>query len=106
MSYFKAIFNRYQNKSALRCVAAGMVLTIFSVGISAYGVIAFINRQLVDYTFRKMLFVFFDTSEPIVFFFLDYAAIMVIFAFIGCMMIGATAINNIKKNHKQQNTAD
>lgn len=87
--------------------AAGIALTICSVGISAYGVIAFINRQLADYMFRKMLFVFFDTSEPIVFFFLDYAAIMVLFASVGCsIMLCVLAISGRKNDRRKLNTVD
>ena len=87
--------------------STGIALTICSVGISAFGVIAFINRQLADYMFRKMLFVFFDTSEPIVFFFLDYAAIMVLFASVGCvMMLCVSTISGRKNDHRKQNNAN
>ena len=87
--------------------AAGIALTLCSVGISAYGVIAFINRQLADYMFRKMLFVFFDTSEPIVFFFLDYAAIMVLFASVGCViMLCVSEISGRNNDRIKLNKAD
>ena len=67
----------------------------------------FINRQLADYMFRKMLFVFFDTSEPIVFFFLDYAAIMVLFASVGCsIMLCVLAISGRKNDRRKLNTVD
>ena len=52
-------------------------------GISAYGVYAFIIRQLGDYMLLKTQFVFFNFDEPIVLFLLDYAAMMVLFAMIG-----------------------
>ena len=87
--------------------AAGIALTICSVGISAYGVIAFINRQLADYMFRKMLFVFFNTSEPVVFFFLDYAAILVLFASVGCfIMLCVSAISGRKNDRRKLKTFD
>ena len=51
--------------------------------VSAYGVYAFIKRQIADYMFMKSAFVFFDFSEPRVFFFLDYLAVMVLFGTLG-----------------------
>ena len=51
--------------------------------ISAYGVYALIKRQIADYMFMKSAFVFFDFSEPKVFFFLDYLAVMVLFGTLG-----------------------
>lgn len=44
--------------------------------ISAYGIYAFLRRGIADYLFLKNRFVFFDFSEPLIFFLLDYFAIM------------------------------
>ena len=55
--------------------------------ISIYGVYAFIKRQFPDYMLRKIVFVFFDYSEPRIWFFLDYLAIMVLFMLVGCLMV-------------------
>ena len=51
--------------------------------IAAYGCCAFVKRQIPAYMFLKTSFVFFDYSEPRVFFFLDYLTIMILFAGIG-----------------------
>ena len=51
--------------------------------IAAYGCYAFVKRQLPAYMFLKTSFVFFDYSEPRVFFFLDYLTVMVLFALLG-----------------------
>ena len=50
--------------------------------VSLYGCYSFVKRQLADYMFLKSAFVFFDYSEPRVYFFLDYIAMMILFAFV------------------------
>ena len=62
--------------------AAAVPLAAFGI-ISVYGIYAFVKRQLADYMFMKTPFVFFDFSEPRVFFFLDYLAVMVLFGMLG-----------------------
>ena len=51
--------------------------------VTAYGIYAFITRNLAEYMFLKSQFVFFDFSEPLVLFIIDYVAIMGLFVFIG-----------------------
>ena len=51
--------------------------------ISLYGVYAFFKRQIPDYMFLKMQFVFFDYSESRLLFLADYLAVMVCFAVLG-----------------------
>lgn len=51
--------------------------------IAGYGVSCFINRQVGSYMLLKIQFAFFDFSEPIVKFMLDYMAVMGLFVFIG-----------------------
>ena len=93
--------NKLFKRNTTACTALILILTGFSV----YGIIAFANRQLLDYMLRKSTFVFFDYSEPRVFFFLDYMSIMILFAFIGCItMLGITAIDNrktVRENEQQ-----
>ena len=57
--------------------------------VSAYGIYAFMKRQIPDYMFMKMPFAFFDFNEPRVFFFADYIAVMVLFGLVGyiCMKL-------------------
>lgn len=45
-----------------------------------YGVFAFIKRGIYIYMFVRSQFVFFDYSEPLAIFIIDYIAIMVLFA--------------------------
>lgn len=54
--------------------------------VSAYGCYAFVKRGFPGYMFAKTAFAFYDYSEPIVFFFLDYAAVMALFMTIGMLI--------------------
>ena len=60
---------------------------LIALAAAAYGVFAFIKRQFPMYMFRQSMFVFFDFSEPRVFFFIDYAAVMVLFALAGYLIM-------------------
>ncbi len=49
----------------------------------AYGVYAFFKRRIAEYLFLMSHFVYFDANEALIFFFIDYLAIMGFFVFIG-----------------------
>ena len=51
--------------------------------IAGYGAYAFIIRDIGSYMLLKIQFVFFDLAEPLIFFLLDYIAVMGLFVFIG-----------------------
>ena len=51
--------------------------------IAGYGAYAFIIRDIGSYMLFKTQFVFFDFAEPLIFFLLDYIAVMGLFVFIG-----------------------
>ena len=55
----------------------------FLVAISLYGIYAFFKRQIPAYMFLQLPFAFFDYSEARFFFFVDYIAVMVLFAILG-----------------------
>ena len=55
----------------------------FGLAVAVYGAYAFVKRSIPSYLFLRTQFVFFDYEEPLVFFFLDYLAIMGLFVFIG-----------------------
>lgn len=59
------------------------VMRIAAVLLSAYGIYAFVQRRLGEYMLLRTEFVFFDFSEPLVFFFLDYLSIMALFVILG-----------------------
>ena len=58
-------------------------LRIAGCMIAAYGAYAFAQRGLGRYMTLRDQFVFFDFSEPLILFLLDYVAIMGLFVFIG-----------------------
>ena len=62
-------------------------LYLISGAISVYGGVAFIKRGFPGYMSGMTKFAFFDTSEPMFFFFADYIAIMILFMMAGCLMI-------------------
>ena len=59
------------------------VLRGAAFAIAAYGAYAFHVRQIGEYMLLRTPFVFFDFDEPLVFFFLDYLAVMGLFVCIG-----------------------
>lgn len=60
-----------------------IIFRVLCVGISAYGLYAFLSRKLIDYMLLKTQFVFFDYSEPVLRFMLDYVTIIVLFGTVG-----------------------
>ncbi|MBQ9022296.1 MAG: cytochrome b/b6 domain-containing protein [Eubacterium sp.] len=60
---------------------------VIFVCISVYGFVAWIRRGFPGYMSGRTMFAFFDLSEPRVFFFLDYIAIMVLFMMAGCLIM-------------------
>lgn len=64
--------------------------------ISAYGIYAFIRRGFTDYLFGKVMFVFFDFSEPFIFYYLDYLAVMILFMTLGYLLIKIGGKNEIR----------
>lgn len=69
----------FRESSAVR-KWAGRTLALV---ISGYGIYAFIKRDIGDYMFLRSHFVFFDYEEPLLFFYLDYIAVMGLFVFLG-----------------------
>ncbi len=67
----------------------GKLLTLAALTVSAYGIFAFFRCSLPDYLFLRTHFVYFDFEEPLIFFYFDYLCIMVLFAFVGCILAGA-----------------
>lgn len=59
------------------------LLRAVAVLLAAYGVFAFVRRDIGSYLLLQTEFVFFDYEEPLVFFFLDYMAAMGLFVFLG-----------------------
>ena len=73
------IGKRCKNKSAL----LKWIARLLAAGIAAYGVYALLARNVTDYLFGTIGFAFFDETEPLAFFLLDYLAIMGTSVFLG-----------------------
>lgn len=74
----------FQKPSAARTWA----LRTFALAIAAYGVYAFVKREVGSYMLLRIQFVFFDFEEPLAFFLLDYVAVMGLFVFLGHYFAG------------------
>lgn len=60
-----------------------ILVYIVTAILSIYGIYAFAKRGIANYLFLKNQFVFFDFSEPLAFFLIDYVAIMIMVACAG-----------------------
>lgn len=61
-------------------------LRIAGYSFATYGVVTFVRRDVGLYLLLKSHFVFFDYSEPLIAFLLDYLAVMAMFVLIGCII--------------------
>jgi hypothetical protein len=50
--------------------------------VAGYGVYAFIRREIGHYMFLQNPYVFFDFEEPLIFFLVDYMAVMALFVWV------------------------
>ena len=69
---------------------AGIVFSSVCAAVSCYGIYAFVKRMFAEYMFGITSFAFFDFSEPLAFFFMDYLAVMVLFATVGVLIMKLT----------------
>lgn len=60
-----------------------IILREIAIVIAIYGVNAFVKRDIWNYMILKNHFAFFDFTEPVIFFLLDYLAVMAMFVFVG-----------------------
>ena len=87
---------------------AGQIIGgVISLGISVYGIVAFIERQLPERMFLLIEYAFFDFYEKPVLFYGDYMAILVLFAAIAYYGIKLTRFisNKTKKTVKVENNS-
>ena len=56
--------------------------------IAGYGLYAFFKREIGSYMLLKNQFVYFDLDEPLIYFLLDYVAVLGLFAFLGHYLAG------------------
>lgn len=65
--------------------------------IACYGLYAFFQRGIASYLLLQTQFAFFDFEEPLIFFFADYLAVMVLFVAVGHYL--AAGIKRYSKNN-------
>lgn len=78
--HFGMIAGIFKKKIKFQNKWLGMTGRISAALLSAYGIYAFITRQLADRMFLLMEYAFFDYEEPALFFFGDYLCILILFA--------------------------
>lgn len=83
--------------SKLKHKPAKYVLSPAFLLLSAYGVYAFNKRGFADFLFSKVMFVFFDYSEPFIFYYLDYLSVMVLFMTLGFL---TNKLLSMKRRHE------
>ena len=76
-------------------------LRFFFAAVSLYGIYAFVRRQFPAYMFLQQLFVFIDTSEPVILFLLDYLSIMILFATLAYYGMKALRLGQESRKKKQ-----
>lgn len=106
--HWEMMINRIQKiRAKKKKMAAGSVVCGAAViTLSIYGIYAFIARQLGEYMLLKNEFVFFDFSEPFIYFIFDYLAMMVLFSGIGhCVMMGLGKWCKRSRNGSGNNTS-
>lgn len=81
--HWNTIITPIKNKLKMHSKSKRIIFAAPSFLIAAYGIYAFIIRNIEEYMFLKSQFVFFDFNEPLILFFIDYIAIMGLFVFIG-----------------------
>ena len=59
------------------------IVRMAGIAIAGYGAYAFIKREIGSYMSLRNQFVFFDYTEPLILFLLDYIAVMGLFVFLG-----------------------
>ena len=74
---------RNVTKTSGQSVIRTVVLRSMVIIVVLYGGYAFVTRQMAEYMFLRSYFVFFDFDEPIIFFLMDYVAIMGLFTITG-----------------------
>lgn len=74
------------NRAPRQKSSAGKKSVVFRAAVGAgclYGIYAFMERDIATYLFLRSEYVFFDFDSPLLIFFIDYIAIMLLFACIG-----------------------
>ncbi|MBQ7653548.1 MAG: DUF4405 domain-containing protein [Clostridia bacterium] len=97
--HWGAVIGFAQKKSKPASSCAKWIARISAIAASAYGLYAIFARQTVKYMFGVIKFAYFDLTEPLIFFFIDYICIMAMFVFIGHCFTCFLKNKKGQKNH-------
>ena len=89
-----AVMGMLRHASSGKSAAWTVALRVTAVLLGLWGVWAFLRREIVNYLFLRNQFVFFDFSQPLLFFVVDYVAVMALFA-----MGGYYSAKFLKRQH-------
>ena len=89
-----AVMGMLRQTSNGKSAAWTMALRVTAVLLGLWGVWAFLRREIVNYLFLRNQFVFFDFGQPLLFFVVDYVAVMALFA-----MGGYYSAKFLKRQH-------
>ena len=85
-------------RNGRRRAVFSIALTLAVIAIAGHGIYAFISRGFPDYMFMKVMFAYFDDTEPLTRFFADHLAIMVLFAGLGSLTGGSLKGKLFRRN--------
>lgn len=81
--HWNSMISAMSKKSWLKSGLGLWTFRLIGILIAAYGIYALKKRQIGQYLFLRTHFLFLDPTEPIIFFFFDYIAIMGLFVCCG-----------------------
>lgn len=88
--------NRTDSPRRRRIMRAGALM------IALYGACALVKRQIIDYMVLRIPFVYFDFSEPLILFLLDYAAVISLLIVLGCCAMRAMKALEAKRRDGEE----
>lgn len=74
---------QYFRREHGRSVYTSVITKSLGILVGLYGAFSFFSRRFPGYLFLRSQFVFYDSSEPLLFFLIDFAAIFFFFAVLG-----------------------
>ncbi len=101
--HFHSVIGMFQKR--LKPVKVmNLMLIVACIAVSGYGLYVFLSRKILDYLLLKTQFVFFDFSESLFLFILDYISMIVLFGTIG--YYATKLILKLEKIHRQKSGRD
>ena len=81
--HWDIVLKRFQRRQSTLSRRGTVFLRVAAILMAGYGIYAFIRREIGMYMLLKISFVFLDFEEPLILFFLDYLAVMELWAVMG-----------------------